>query len=81
MTAGRSNDAVILEKARELLRAHANGESLAVRKAMLGALFGGQYNAYATVFYCKYFNIYTQKDDGSDIILKADAIAALVTTW
>ena len=78
MTAGRSNDAVILEKARDLLRAHTNGEPLAVRKAMLGALFGAQYNAYASVFYCKYFDIYTQKDDGSEIVLKADAIAALV---
>ena len=78
MTGGRSSDKVLLDKARELMRAHTNGEPLEVRRALLGSMFAGQYNAPGAVFYCNYFHRYTQRDDGKPIILKAEAIEALV---
>ena len=78
MTAGRSNDATILAKARELMKAHANGASLATRKAQLGELFRSQYNAPATIFFYKYFRACMKDDEDRVITLKNEAITALV---
>ena len=78
MTAGRSNDATILAKARELMNAHTNGAPLEVRKALLGKLFESQYNAPAVIFFYKYFRAFVEEDEEHPVTLKSQAIAALV---
>ena len=78
MMTGRSNDATILAKARELMKAHANGAPLALRKALLTTLFERQYNAPAAVYFYYFFRDYMDDDADEEVVLKSHAITKLV---